>query len=1314
MPFAIPAAIAGLAAGASAFLIGGVTLSAALSIGFGVFAVNLVLGGLAYALAPKPREPVGFGGATIPRDRLITLRGSDEPHRVILGEQDVGGVLRYAEATGASKEYFNIVLALAGHEVYEIGDIWLDNELVGELDGSGNVTTGKFAGFVRIKKYLGTASQTADADLISDSAGGWTSNHNGNGIAYIIVRLKRDDSIFPTGIPQIKTRVKGLKCFDPRTGTTRYTRNPMLQVRELLAANWFMNVGSAYLTDSWFTAQANVCEERVTVNSYASPAFTVTVSSGILTFASDEIQIDTGDKVQVITSGTLPTGVTSGTNYYVIRLDGTRARLSSNYDGSIQNSAMTLSSSGSGTMQLQHIDQARYHSDMTFALDVEPPQIFEALATAYAGLIPAFNGNEYKPRAGYFSSAVDDFTDDHITGPITGILRQGRRDLFNQVKPIYVDAQKKYQISEAPLVTNTVYIGQDYDETITSEIEYPATTNVVRAQRLARYALERVRQGAAYTVPMRLPAFPIELWDIVTLTSSKMGWNADTFRVMDWSFSWESNAGVGIVLSVREEDSNVFGWSASNAVEVPPSPPLVLPDIRSIVAPTGLTAASGTSQLLKAGDGTIISRIQVTWTDGADPNIRYTELQWKLSTDSEWNSTLVPAGGQGYWISPVRDGSDYNLRIRTVSAGFSSSTWVTDTHTVSGKSEAPTAPTTLGVTASVDGFDIAWDECPDVDYWATQIWESSTNDRATATQIVAVSATRTARSGLTGGQTKYYWIRNEDTTGNVSAWYPSGATSGLSATAVQASDGTQVSHPSGTLGNVPDYHDVTTANGDSSVTNPSLNVPTHSDGELLLAAFALRHYTSDVSCDTGGAWTLLVDQQQTNGASASSRLKIFYRRASAEPASYSWTITGGSYGGFAAVSISVTDPNPSNLFADVQSVDTTSGTTHTAPAATAGSADDFLITFHELGTASSFSPTGFTGTERADVPSVTPPAAGITLAAYTRQTPSVGSVGPFSAVAANSAYGATATILISPSTAYLSGGTGNAGYLSSVGYWMGIDAGVYKMHIGDPSGAYLAWDGSALTVKGSLLTGDIEINSAGNVRAGQTAYDTGSGFWVGYSGGAYKLSIGNSGGNKVTWDGSVLTIKGSTLTGDLQIDTAGNIRGGQTAYDTGTGFFLGYSGGGYKLSIGNSAGNKLLWTGSALQITGEITDVRPYAAGSLAIAAASTSNYAPSTSYTKMFSIQVARSGTLTVYFEIGGGVAGGTTYGRIYKNGSAVGTERSVSGTGSGSWSEDIGSLSAGDTIELWGKYSGSGAGYLTGFQLRNAFRIGEFVALQ
>lgn len=63
---------------------------------------------------------------------------------------------------------------------------------------------------------------------------------------------------------------------------------------------------------------------------------------------------------------------------------------------------------------------------------------------------------------------------------------------------------------------------------------------------------------------------------------------------------------------------------------------------------------------------------------------------------------------------------------------------------------------------------------------------------------------------------------------------------------------------------------------------------------------------------------------------------------------------------------------------------------------------------------------------------------------------------------------------------------------------------------------------------GTLTTGVINLSSGtANIHAGQSAYDTGTGFWLEYNSGTPRFSIGNSSGNKITWDGTTLTIVGA-------------------------------------------------------------------------------------------------------------------------------------------------------------------------------------------
>ena len=62
---------------------------------------------------------------------------------------------------------------------------------------------------------------------------------------------------------------------------------------------------------------------------------------------------------------------------------------------------------------------------------------------------------------------------------------------------------------------------------------------------------------------------------------------------------------------------------------------------------------------------------------------------------------------------------------------------------------------------------------------------------------------------------------------------------------------------------------------------------------------------------------------------------------------------------------------------------------------------------------------------------------------------------------------------------------------------------------------------------GEIYVGSfIDIESNGHIKSGQSAYNTGTGWWLGDVSGTPCLSIGNSGGSKLTWNGSTLDVTG--------------------------------------------------------------------------------------------------------------------------------------------------------------------------------------------
>ena len=117
---------------------------------------------------------------------------------------------------------------------------------------------------VQIKAYLGTSTQTADAGLISASAGKWTTDHRLRGLAYLYVRMEYDQDLFGAiGLPNVSAVVRGRKVRDSRTGTTAWSANTALCAADYLIN--YMGAAAGEIIDAELSAEANCCDELVTI-----------------------------------------------------------------------------------------------------------------------------------------------------------------------------------------------------------------------------------------------------------------------------------------------------------------------------------------------------------------------------------------------------------------------------------------------------------------------------------------------------------------------------------------------------------------------------------------------------------------------------------------------------------------------------------------------------------------------------------------------------------------------------------------------------------------------------------------------------------------------------------------------------------------------------------------------------------------------------------------------------------------------------------------------------------------------------------------
>lgn len=214
------------------------------------------------------------------RGYQVTQRGTALNHQIIYGKTKAAGAIVFDSTTGTNNKYLHRVIAMTGHEIESFEEIWLNDykltldsngEVTSATNDGGLTTTTRYNGYVRINKHLGTATQTADSDLVSEVTE-WDSNCTLNGIAYLYCRLKFSQEVFPNGIPEIQATIKGKKVYDPRdvsqsatdASTWTWSDNPALCIRDYIHSDYGLNEDNANIDDDLVEAAADRCDETAT------------------------------------------------------------------------------------------------------------------------------------------------------------------------------------------------------------------------------------------------------------------------------------------------------------------------------------------------------------------------------------------------------------------------------------------------------------------------------------------------------------------------------------------------------------------------------------------------------------------------------------------------------------------------------------------------------------------------------------------------------------------------------------------------------------------------------------------------------------------------------------------------------------------------------------------------------------------------------------------------------------------------------------------------------------------------------------------
>ena len=363
--------------------------------------------------------------------------------------------------------------------------------------------------------------------------------------------------------------------------------------------------------------------------------------------------------------------------------------------------------------------QPTYRAGIVATKDAKPSNVLTDLCMAMGGRW-VISGNALRVKAGAYTSPVAAIDDSWLTSESAVELQPlpPRQSLFNAAQGTFCDETNEFRAVMYPKQINTGAVTTDGRE-LDLDITYQAVTNNAQAQYLTACAIRYNRAGMSLRMSCNLRAFPLEVFDVVTVTIPRFGFSAQTFEVTDTTFSPE-----GLVnLTLKYIASTI--WNLDNYYLPAYAPRTNLPTPWNVAIPVLGTPVTGLDMLLMQADGTMESRIYVpiSGCDSATMATGYVDVAYLDAATplSAWNTITVSGNSAGAYLAPVQDGHTYIIKARARNSLTQSGWSAFVTCLASANPEPASDPTGLASTVHNGVITWTWNNCPDIDYSYTEV-----------------------------------------------------------------------------------------------------------------------------------------------------------------------------------------------------------------------------------------------------------------------------------------------------------------------------------------------------------------------------------------------------------------------------------------------------------------------------------------------------------------------------------------------------------------------------------------------------------------
>ena len=422
--------------------------------------------------------------------------------------------------------------------------------------------------------------------------------------------------------------------------------------------------------------------------------------------------------------------------------------------------------------------EKRYTSNGFSNFSATGSGIIEGLLSSMAGKLSYVNG-QFCVFAGASQTPSLTIIDDELLAPVNISTNPNAGNLFNSIKPIYVDSSEEFTAADAEVYQDSTFLNADtpsgestanYVKQMESQLPFTVTNTM--AQRLGRIALKSQRQTTSLSVLVSLKFMRCQPNDWVYMTNERLGYSQKVFEVIAVNLELIESEQVPIMavrLDLKEVAASVFNFATSDYTTGQSEGSDVTIGSYAVTAPSNLALAQQTN---KEGVTTKVD-IKASWTNNSSDKVTLTEVAYKLSTDSAFTSDFTVGKGVAVALLPnVVVGKTYNVKARHIDVNGVTSAYTSVVNiAIAAPTDAPAVPTNLSAsTGQAFNILVSWVNSSSADLKATKIYRRTANTTPTDdTYLVetiyglngkVTSTLFGTQDGLTAGTTYYFWVRS--------------------------------------------------------------------------------------------------------------------------------------------------------------------------------------------------------------------------------------------------------------------------------------------------------------------------------------------------------------------------------------------------------------------------------------------------------------------------------------------------------------------------------------------------------------------------